>query len=495
MLTCIQKELQLENPELKITSFKVDDDDHDYCEEDDNNNNSDSDNDNYRALPIFYKDTHKRGYIELRLQLLSSSLPTFGFLESGSFQMNIVTSTGSFLPHSTCGPYLDPTDVRIGFETIRQPFQTLGADKKKVTKLKYFDSRSPEFGGPKVPVLRFRVECITTKLGLPEELITSGIRVKVWGRGIYEGVSAVSPRFQVKSKNPKYKYQCVQGDSLLEKNKRRRNSNGGQSKIKNGVKRSLRNVRMGRGGKGFGMKLGIPLLVEGRKNNGDGTDGRTLGIGRGMEKGGTGGKGNGNKLLDHFKNRGEKGNKIIGGSKPRTRGPGKRKGIRRDIERETEAFGATLMSYPGSEYVKEPYHYMDIEEVGEEKKEEKVGKIEANNLTALAILASHFPRDIKGKKRGENGKGGKEEKGETDESGNDMGGEEENGETEMSESGNDKGGEEENGETEMSESGNDKGGEGESGETEESGDDKGGEEERGESGNEKGGEGESGETC
>ncbi|GMH56036.1 hypothetical protein TrRE_jg3937, partial [Triparma retinervis] len=154
------------------------------------------------------EDTHKRGYIEIHISLLSSSLPVRGFLESGLFEMNIVDSDGIFLPDG-CGPYLDPRNVSVNFETLRQPFQSVES-KKKVTKLKYFDSRSTSIGGPEVPILRFRVECITTKLGLRDDQFTSGCRLKLWGTGPYSGLSALTPSFIIKSKNPKYKYQCAQ---------------------------------------------------------------------------------------------------------------------------------------------------------------------------------------------------------------------------------------------------------------------------------------------
>jgi hypothetical protein len=152
------------------------------------------------CLPIFFKDTHKLGYIEIGLNLIGPScVPVRNWLESGEFCMNVCNSNGEIVPVRLSHV---EEDVSISFASIQKRGTSTKATDPIRTVLKYFDSRDVDLGGPMVPIIRFRVQKITDKLNLGAG--QTSCRIKIWGTGRYATVPpCITPPFLVKSKNPK----------------------------------------------------------------------------------------------------------------------------------------------------------------------------------------------------------------------------------------------------------------------------------------------------
>jgi hypothetical protein len=90
-----------------MTSFTVDDDDRCYIKNPEMS---------LECLPIFFKDTHKTGYIEVGLHLLDGSgVPVRNWLESGQFRMNVCDSNGNVVP---LRPAMVEEDVEISFGSV-----------------------------------------------------------------------------------------------------------------------------------------------------------------------------------------------------------------------------------------------------------------------------------------------------------------------------------------------------------------------------------------
>ncbi|GMI24889.1 hypothetical protein TrRE_jg1323, partial [Triparma retinervis] len=115
--------------QLNMASFTVDDDPRCYIKDP---MTSEPD------LPIFFKDTHKSGYIEVALDLLDGSGHSVrNWLESGQFYMNVCDSNGNVVPFM---PSPVERDVEVSVGSIMKRGNSSKANDPIRTVLNYFDS-------------------------------------------------------------------------------------------------------------------------------------------------------------------------------------------------------------------------------------------------------------------------------------------------------------------------------------------------------------------